>query len=298
MAKADNSGTRAKSVKKLLGRRRASETTSKSNKKIATPLNQMIESSSKSKASSHTPTTVAEAQAIGENARMNDDLMWALDGLESTNRSSRDDSLADLIVLLSSRRGGLVLQGDGIVDILLERLASNQQEENNQMTLAIACILLILTMRGRFSIFTRETTIKLIEQAMACKESVIFPDNMTKLSKSISGFLSDQQVNRFLPREVSLSPLCICLAFLSFCLHPREDYDTTGMKLLLGKSECFRLVVDVAVAESSALNDPNPTMNTVQSLWKLKRYVFCFNILFIFCCSSFRSKNFCGAVYS
>ena len=275
MSTAGSPGTRNKSVKKLLGRRKGDDIQLKSNKKSATPSNQVTDSISKSKVTSQTPTTVAEAQEVGENARINDDLTWALDGLESTNISSIEDSLADLIDLLSSRRGRFLLQGDSTVDILLNKLADIHVEEAPQITLAIACILLVLTMRGKLSVFTKEVTTKLLRQIMSIVESVRLPAESTRLSKSIMDFLSDQHINRLLPKEVSLSPLCISLAFLSFSLSPREDYDATNIKMTLGKSECFDLVVDIAVLESSALNDPRPTMKTVQSLWKLKRYAFC-----------------------
>lgn len=269
---ASSSGTRSKSVKKLLGRRRASDVSSKSNKRAATPSTQMEESICKSKGS-HTPKTVAEAQEVGENARMNDELTWALDGLESTSPSSTENSLADLIDLLSSRRGKILLQGEGTINILLEKMANIDLEKNPQITLACACILLILTLRGKLSVFTKEITVVLLKPVMTYRELVRLPAEPTRLSKSITEFLSDQQINRVLPKEVALSPLCISLSFLNLCLSPREDYDSTSIKMLLGKSGCLGLVVDISMKESSSLNDPRPTMETVQSLWKLKRYV-------------------------
>lgn len=278
MSTAGSPGSRNKSVKpkkKLLGRRKGDDIQLRSKKKSATPSSQITDSVLKSNVVSHTPTTVAEAQEVGENARMNDDLTWALDGLESTNISSIEDSLADLIDLLSSRRGRFLLQGDSTVDILLNKLADIRVKEAPQITLAISCILLILTMRGKLSVFTKEVTTKLLRQIMSVVESVRLPAESARLSKSVMDFLSDQHINRLLPKEVSLSPLCISLAFLAFSLSPREDYDATSIKMMLGKSGCFDLVVDIAVLESSALNDPRPTMKTVQSLWKLKKYAFC-----------------------
>lgn len=66
-------------------------------------------------------------------------------------------------------------------------------------------------------------------------------------------------------------PACICLACLAFSLRPSEDYDATEEKKSLGKSRCLLLVVKIAMQESFALNDPRPTMKTVQGLWKLER---------------------------
>lgn len=276
MPTASTSGTRSKSIKKLLGRRRASDVSSKSNKRSATPSNQMEESICKS--NTHTPTTVAEAQEVGENARMNDDLAWALDGLESTSSSSKENSLADLIDLLSSRRGRILLQGEGTINVLLEKLANVDLEKNSQITLACACVLFILTLRGKLNIFTNNDTVILLKSAMRCRELVKLPVGPTRLSKSITDFLYDQQINRVLPKEVALSPLCISLSSLNICLSPREDYDATNIKMLLGNSECLGLVVDISTTESSALNDPRPTMETVQSLWKLKRCdIWCFS---------------------
>lgn len=66
-------------------------------------------------------------------------------------------------------------------------------------------------------------------------------------------------------------PACICLACLAFSLRPSEDHDATEEKKSLGKSGCLLLVVKIAMQESFALNDPRPTMKTVQGLWKLER---------------------------
>lgn len=264
--KAD-SGTRGKTIKKLLGRRRASDISTKS-KKAASQSNDVSDTVSKAKGFSQTPTTVAEAQIVGESARMNDDLIWALDGLES---SSKENSLADLLDLLSSRRGKLVLQGEGCVEILVRKLSALDFMENPRIALATACILLVLTMRGKVSIFTKGETIELLKRIILCREAVPILGDSARLGKSVSYFLSDQHVSRLIPKEVSFSPMCICLALLIFCLRPREDYDATNIKLLMGKSGSLNLLVDVAIAESGALNDPRPTMKTVQGLWKLKR---------------------------
>jgi hypothetical protein len=65
-----------------------------------------------------------QAQEIGEIARLNDDMVWALDGLESTSKSAREESLGNLVELLSSRRGRALLHRDGIVGDLMRRLCT------------------------------------------------------------------------------------------------------------------------------------------------------------------------------
>jgi hypothetical protein len=58
------------------------------------------------------------------------------------------------------------------------------------------------------------------------------------------------------------------LACLAYCLEPRENYDATKIKTRL--IHVLDALVSAAVEESAALNDPKPTMKTVQGLWTLK----------------------------
>lgn len=271
VTKETNAGTADKSVKKLLGRRRNSTAFPLQNKKASPSPEDSSHATPSTKSISHTPKTVAEAQEMGELARMNDDLSWAMDGLDSTSGSAREDSFASLLELLTSRRGRILVCKDGITEKLLDSLVVMDFDGNSMTALSVACLFLLFTMNGKIRIFTVDPYLELLMRVMKFYEPVRLMES-SLLAKAIIKFLSDPVVCRFVPRETSSSPLSICLSCLTFSLQPREEYDATPIKKSLGRTNSLRVIVEAAMQESNALNDPRPTMKTVQGLWKLKKY--------------------------
>ena len=195
-----------------------------------------------------------------------DELDWLLDGLPSGS------SFQGLLELLFSNQGRrLVVQVPTTAQCVVDRLASLDSDSacyaDTSARRAIACLLLILTMCGRLSCFTNKTTVSLIKRIIDEPGSNGGNTNK-KIEINLARFMGDQHVCRFVPREVSASPWCVCLACLAYCVEPRENYDPSKIKASIGP--LLDALVSTVVEESGALNDANPTLKTVVSLWKLK----------------------------
>ena len=86
--------------------------------------------------------------------------------------------------------------------------------------------------------------------------------------------LHDPLLARILPREASFSPQSVVLAVLSDALNPHgSTIDVEPMKHAMRGCGNLRAVAQVAAAQTRCLTDPTPTMQTVQGLWKLQRWV-------------------------
>lgn len=198
-----------------------------------------------------------------------DELDWLLDGLPSPS------SFQELLDLLFSNAGrALVAKRPITAQSIVDRLSSLEDVyyEDLSTCRAVSCVLLILTLCGKISIFTSGTTILLVKRIVVANgvrnnEAAVKSNNM-KNSINLVRLLSDQNVCRFVPREVSASPWCVCLACLAYCVEPRDNYDPSKIKASI--SPLLDLLVSTVVEESGALNDPNPTLKTVVALWKLK----------------------------
>jgi len=83
--------------------------------------------------------------------------------------------------------------------------------------------------------------------------------------------LKDPVLCRLIPREASTNPLSICLASLAYCIEPSEIGDKIKMKRNLNSTGCLNCIVKVASEQEKSLNDPQPTMETVQKLWRLQK---------------------------
>ncbi|KAI8110351.1 hypothetical protein M9435_002027 [Picochlorum sp. BPE23] len=259
-----------RTVKKLLGRRRPNSPPFKSKKRSSTPK---TENPATNKVYSQTPSTIAEAQEIGEIARLNDDMVWALDGLESTSKSAREESLGNLVELLGSRRGRALLHRDGVVGDLMRRLCQLEFADHPELALGTASIFCMSTVSGHLEIFEDMPALELLDRILMFNSVVA---GSSHLVQSVRKFLADPRICRLIPKEISSVPACICLACLAFSLRPNEDRDSTEEKKSLSKSGSLLIIVKIAMQESFALNDPRPTMKTVQGLWKLER---CLSIL-------------------
>lgn len=55
---------------------------------------------------------------------MQDDITWAMDGMNSPDVAAQEESIAALVELLGSRRGKLFLQKEDIAHNILEKLGS------------------------------------------------------------------------------------------------------------------------------------------------------------------------------
>ena len=195
-----------------------------------------------------------------------DELDWLLDGLPS------GPSFQGLLELLFSNQGRhLVIQVPTTAQSIIDRLAGLDPNSvcyaDISARRAIACLLLILTMCGRLSCFTNETTVSLIKRITDDAGSN-GGNSDKKMDINLARFMGDQHVCRFVPREVSASPWCICLACLAYCVEPRENYDPSKIKASIGP--LMDVLVSTVVEESGALSDVNPTLKTVMALWKLK----------------------------
>lgn len=86
--------------------------------------------------------------------------------------------------------------------------------------------------------------------------------------------LHDPSLSRILPREASFSPQSVMLAALSDALDPHgSSTDIEPLKSALRGGGVLRAVAQVAAQQTRTLSDPSPTMETVQGLWKLQRWV-------------------------
>jgi len=195
-----------------------------------------------------------------------DELDWLLDGLPSGS------SFQGLLELLFSNQGRrLIIQVDTTAQSIIDRLAGMDPKSACYRDIsarrAIACLLLVITMCGRLSCFTNETTVLLIKRIIddAGSNSV---NSDKKMDINLARFMGDQHVCRFVPREVSASPWCVCLSCLAYCVEPRENYDPSRIKESIGP--LMDVLVSTVVEESGALSDANPTLKTVVALWKLK----------------------------
>ena len=84
--------------------------------------------------------------------------------------------------------------------------------------------------------------------------------------------VKDPMLYRLIPKEASTNPLSICLASLAYCIEPSELGDKSKMKRQLISTGCLGCIVNVASEQEKSLNDPQPTMETVQKLWRLQKY--------------------------
>lgn len=87
--------------------------------------------------------------------------------------------------------------------------------------------------------------------------------------------LNDPYICRLVPTEASSAPVSVCLCAISFTLEAWESReDITPIKQKLREEGVLYEAVILAVQQGDSLNDPFPTMETVQCLWRLHKYVF------------------------
>lgn len=96
----------------------------------------------------------------------------------------------------------------------------------------------------------------------------------------VVSIVKDPMLCRLIPREASTNPLSISLASLAYCIEPSELGDKAKMKMQLLSTGCLGCIVNVASEQEKSLNDPQPTMETVQKLWRLQKYALEFRFRF------------------
>lgn len=84
--------------------------------------------------------------------------------------------------------------------------------------------------------------------------------------------LHEASASRVVPREASFNPPSVALAALSSALDPQNcPAEIDKIKHSLREAGVLKAVAQLAADQAQALVDTSPTMETVQSLWRLER---------------------------
>ena len=98
-----------------------------------------------------------------------------------------------------------------------------------------------------------------------------------KLSPSAARLLRilhEASIAKLLPREASFNAGAVALAALAASLDPHTCHpEVDKIKHSLRTGGVLQIVAQLAAEQAQALTETSPTMETVQSLWRLERYV-------------------------
>lgn len=218
------------------------------------------------------PMTVAEAQELGELARLNDDSTWALEGLSSGNGVAKQTSLATLAEIYASRRNRLALHSSSLGNDFLTGIGQLKIGDDPVLALGAAAILLLTTqIGGDPMVFAKEEISKLVVQILQVSSSLA-PGAVPAPASRILRILHEASSLKIVPREASFNAPSVALGALSSSLDPQNcpaEIDKT--KHTLRETGVLKAVAQLAADQSQALVDTSPTMETVQSLWRLER---------------------------
>lgn len=140
------------------------------------------------------------------------------------------------------------------------------------LTLGTAAVLLLSTQAGGDpAVLARPEMAKLACAVLEAPGSVP-TSGVPGPAVRVLRVLHDASVAKVLPREASFSPSSVALAALGAALDPQAaTVATEAIKHSLRGAGALRAVAQLGADHSQALVDPSPTMETVQSLWKLER---------------------------
>lgn len=221
------------------------------------------------------PVTVAEAQELGEQARLRDEIMWALEGLVSSKGLSQQESFATILEIFANRRNRMALHANGITGDIFKAIGSLDTSCKDDVIIALGCaaVLLMLSQAGvDAKNLARNDFANLATTLLKKSDDVSLAAAASPPAARILRLLHDTQYSRFLPREASYSPMAVTLTALCNALDPHASpVEAESIKNAARLSGALRAVAQIAADQNHSIDDPKPTMKTVQSLWKLEK---------------------------
>ncbi|KAK9817241.1 hypothetical protein WJX72_011651 [[Myrmecia] bisecta] len=224
-------------------------------------------------------SSLAKAQESGEQTQMQDDILYALDGLASSSAGSRRESAATLAEVSTTRRGRLGLKRDGMLKEVWTSALGLPLKDDPVLALAFAAMVLAYSREE-----VNQPLLAAPEMARLMARLLQVTGAAQQASRDVKDMstarvlrtVQDGPLAKGLPGRQAAVPAAVVLAAIAAATHPQQSTSATDqLKAALREHDVLAQASQLAVSCAASLAARSPEHASTAAIRATDRDMWC-----------------------